>query len=596
MAALNALPAVPGDVAPSKEIPASFVAPPSAQGNFHFTFPEPATNPPEGTKPVAPPPPPPPPVAPPPVVSPPPPIIRPSELAYRAPESLFQPPPVSTLPPGAVPAQAPPRSFQPGEHVKFCPDATVNCIKEEAVVQHVFPGQYGEPAYSVYLTKRKQHVTVPGELLAPVIDTGSRMVFYPEDGGGPQEVEVEEIYASRWPPTYLVMSPGRGLLEVEDDRLIKPPPQAVAAASPPVVATRRSEVEADLATERAIAAALAEAELEDRRNLGGDDLSAIPEGTEYDDGGTDDGDVRSVSTSVAAEEIAAEALASVHAENEKIQPRTETESEPETAQIHNNEENNQQLISLSLNSQIVSPGADPGAGADHAGFAPGDPGTFHLPEGDGYPYYQVHQPPPAHDGWDSMFVEDTTPPPISPLAGGPIIPPVPPAVHSDDVIEPLPSPPTVEQNEDPHVFNDTPLPVEKPCTVYYPTYEPPQVPPPTMPPPLSETHFVEPSPGSSFHESPDLHAVHVQHQAPPPQVVVPVPVPVPIPVAAVPAAQYEYNPNYEPPMEAMIEAQKVTKSAASALSFEDVPTAVKYLQDALNMLTQPGAHKSGRKR
>ena len=65
------------------------------------------------------------------------------------------------------------------------------------------------------------------------------------------------------------------------------------------------------------------------------------------------------------------------------------------------------------------------------------------------------------------------------------------------------------------------------------------------------------------------------------------------PIPAVPAVQYD--PNYEPPMETMMEAQKVTKSAASALSFEDVPTAVKYLQDALKMLTEPGAYKKGKR-
>ena len=37
------------------------------------------------------------------------------------------------------------------------------------------------------------------------------------------------------------------------------------------------------------------------------------------------------------------------------------------------------------------------------------------------------------------------------------------------------------------------------------------------------------------------------------------------------------------------QAQKQCKTAMSALSFEDVPAAIKHLTDALRMLTQPGA-------
>ena len=44
---------------------------------------------------------------------------------------------------------------------------------------------------------------------------------------------------------------------------------------------------------------------------------------------------------------------------------------------------------------------------------------------------------------------------------------------------------------------------------------------------------------------------------------------------------------FEPSLVAITEAQKLAKTAASALSFEDVRTAVKYLNDALRLLTQP---------
>jgi vacuolar protein sorting-associated protein VTA1 len=41
--------------------------------------------------------------------------------------------------------------------------------------------------------------------------------------------------------------------------------------------------------------------------------------------------------------------------------------------------------------------------------------------------------------------------------------------------------------------------------------------------------------------------------------------------------------------QAITEAQKIAKYAVSSLSFEDIPTAVKNLTDALRLLTQPPA-------
>ena len=42
-------------------------------------------------------------------------------------------------------------------------------------------------------------------------------------------------------------------------------------------------------------------------------------------------------------------------------------------------------------------------------------------------------------------------------------------------------------------------------------------------------------------------------------------------------------------MSAITEAQKLAKYAASSLGFEDIPTAIKQLTDALKLLTQPAA-------
>lgn len=46
-------------------------------------------------------------------------------------------------------------------------------------------------------------------------------------------------------------------------------------------------------------------------------------------------------------------------------------------------------------------------------------------------------------------------------------------------------------------------------------------------------------------------------------------------------------PGYEPGLREITDAAKLTKSATSALQFEDVRTAVKLLTEALTLLTQP---------
>ncbi|GAB4814574.1 hypothetical protein N2152v2_001620 [Parachlorella kessleri] len=50
---------------------------------------------------------------------------------------------------------------------------------------------------------------------------------------------------------------------------------------------------------------------------------------------------------------------------------------------------------------------------------------------------------------------------------------------------------------------------------------------------------------------------------------------------------------FQPSLAAITEAQKLSKTASSALSFEDVATAVKHLTEALALLTQPGAPAPG---
>lgn len=54
-----------------------------------------------------------------------------------------------------------------------------------------------------------------------------------------------------------------------------------------------------------------------------------------------------------------------------------------------------------------------------------------------------------------------------------------------------------------------------------------------------------------------------------------------------PLASHAVLDEHAPPLESVVEAQKLAKSAASALSFEDVPTAVRCLKEALRVLTAP---------
>lgn len=51
------------------------------------------------------------------------------------------------------------------------------------------------------------------------------------------------------------------------------------------------------------------------------------------------------------------------------------------------------------------------------------------------------------------------------------------------------------------------------------------------------------------------------------------------------AALSAATPGYHPPLAAITEAQKMAKYAVSSLSFEDVPTAIKNLHKALELLT-----------
>lgn len=61
-----------------------------------------------------------------------------------------------------------------------------------------------------------------------------------------------------------------------------------------------------------------------------------------------------------------------------------------------------------------------------------------------------------------------------------------------------------------------------------------------------------------------------------------------------PAAPHMAPPGFQPSTLAQTEAQKFAKYAVSSLSFDDVSSAVKYLNDALKLLTDPSAQPKGR--
>ena len=397
----------------------------------------------------------------------------PSGASGTTTSTKFQPPPPP--PPQQQQQQQPNivRHFQPGQEVLYCSDATVNCSKDLGIIQSITHSPSdGELVYTVQLMKKKQTVTVEGEFLAPTILKGARMLYYPEEGGGPEEVHVEEVYASRWPPSYLVIRPGRGLVETEDERLgqVSVPSSVPSHEEKRNVGDEIAEMEAELAAETkaaealAAAAAVAAATVHDGEDVGGGggNRSMFHEEDVKDSPASK----KSESSSVAAAALVADVV------------------------------------------EAVSDGSD----------------------GNAYAY-------------------DTMAAPVLPSPIHPSPPPAPPAPAASLSPPPPPLQPTLSSSSSAHLG--------APSTAVWP--------PPPPPPPLQQQQQQQPV-----------------TLPPPPAMVMP----------PGPSSHIIIDPNFEPPLEAVMEAQKVTKTAGSALAFEDVPTAVKYLQEALQLLTNPGAKKS----
>ncbi|CAA0811385.1 Protein HOMOLOG OF MAMMALIAN LYST-INTERACTING PROTEIN 5 [Striga hermonthica] len=55
--------------------------------------------------------------------------------------------------------------------------------------------------------------------------------------------------------------------------------------------------------------------------------------------------------------------------------------------------------------------------------------------------------------------------------------------------------------------------------------------------------------------------------------------------------KYEYDSNYQPPPEQIVEAHKAARFAVGALAFDDVSVAVEHLKKSLELLTRPSARR-----
>lgn len=110
----------------------------------------------------------------------------------------------------------PVRRFVQFSKVLYCPDGAATSKKEKGTIGEIITGKDGKLLYKVAL--RSRDVIASAELLAPVVEEGDCFIL---NSGEKEEVFVEEIYQSQWPPTYLVRREGGGTMFVEGDQLAK---------------------------------------------------------------------------------------------------------------------------------------------------------------------------------------------------------------------------------------------------------------------------------------------------------------------------------------------------------------------------------------
>lgn len=179
----------------------------------------------------------------------------------------------------------------------------------------------------------------------------------------------------------------------------------------------------------------------------------------------------------------------------------------------------------------------------------------------GEAYDAITSAPPAATTPEPPFVPSpiTTPPPTAPSALQPTPPTAPPPSSRPQAVPPQPSP-QIPTKITPELI-PAPEPLPGPGAAHHPTHTPPIHTPAaaaTPPPPVVPTQ------------------APLRPPAPIPAPV-PVPAPVPTPAAAAPPASNIHHKDLN-------QAQKHAKWAISALNFDDVPTAVQELRNALAML------------
>eukprot|EP00898_Chlorokybus_atmophyticus_P009106 jgi/Chlat1/9197/Chrsp97S08463 len=271
---------------------------------------------------------------------------------------------------------------------------------------------------------------------------------------------------------------------------------------------------------------------------------------------------------------------------------------------------------------------------------PGPPGGEDASEGDDpldlptVPSSHSSQPPSEHTSRRTSFSEPPalpppaaprapTPPPPPPAGRAPMPPgpfPFPPATppQDDELPSIRPSAPFNDNGEDVHTHN-TQQPTLRPSTPPAPSM-PPSVPPPFMPPssitppptgpsqfPPSYHHQEPPSytapGGGTFRAFPPPSGMSSGYPSMPPSSMAPPSMPPTMPPLMPPTrttAHYASAPSMpapslpvktallsgqKPSPAAIAEAQKAARFAVSSLSFDDVASAVDYLQKALQHLT-----------
>lgn len=483
LSTLNELP-VPGST-PTEAAPIVFpppsVSPPVVVAPI---VPQPPIAPQQQPKPQSPPPPPPPslPKQQQPHPPPPPKIPEPRDeinsyaLPPLPPTEQFdpQPPPPSS---SNYSQPRPVRQFEKGQTVLYLPPGSIGVQPLQGVIAKITLGARGKEIYHVAV--KDKTVQAEAYSLAPALKEGDEVTYFPETGGAPVTVTVEEVYASRWPPSYMVQKHGGGLETVEDECIGITPPPAM---------------------------------------HGGAHLAAVPE----DEGGENEGDeggmgvTRSDSMEVGLHTMMPAAVAA----NLKAQIAE-----------HMAKKQQQQQEGGKVGGGVLPsvPSVVPEETEEEESVTMPQPPVAPVPPPTQQP---KPQPPPR-----SIVAPNDTP--LSPFATPAMPPPMPPSSST--------------------------------TTSAYP--KPPVLPPPVQPQTTTTQH------APSFHQSTSAHvAAH-------PVTVAAIDSPA---TAAQPAPDYTLDPNVQLSVKELLEAEKMAKTAASSISFEDVPTAVKYLQDALKLLTSGG--------